>query len=48
MISEADAPKKEDSYEQLDLFTDYAALEKEREKGQADLEREKKMQKAML
>lgn len=35
-------------YEQLDLFTDYAALEAEREKEQAELEREKKMQQAML
>lgn len=35
-------------YEQLDLFTDYAALQAEQEKEQAELEREKKMQKAML
>lgn len=35
-------------YEQMNLFTDYAALEQEKEKEEADLEREKKMQKAML
>lgn len=34
--------------EQLDLFTDYAALEKEREAEAAALKREKNLQKAML
>ncbi len=34
--------------EQLDLFTDYEALEKQREKEEAELEREKRMQRAML
>ncbi len=34
--------------EQLDLFTDYGALEQERRKEQAELEREKRMQEAIL
>lgn len=34
--------------EQFDLFTDYEALEKQREEENAALEREKKMQKAVL
>ena len=38
----------EESYEQLDLFTDYAALEKQREEESKRLEREENMQKAML
>ena len=36
------------AYEQMDLFTDYEALEKQREKEAADLDREKRWQKAML
>ncbi len=43
-----DSVSKTDSVEQLDLFTDYAALEKQREEENAVLEREKKMQRAML
>lgn len=35
-------------FEQLDLFTDYQAKEKEEAKEEADLEREKRMQRAML
>lgn len=34
--------------EQLDMFTDYAALEKKRMEEEADLKRERKMQEAML
>ena len=37
-----------EEFEQLDLFTDYQAREKEKAKEDADLEREKRMQKAML
>jgi len=48
VIAESAAPKKNDGYEQLDLFTDYAALQAEKEQEQRELEREKKMQKAML
>ena len=35
-------------FEQLDLFTDYASLEREREEEEAELGRERKLQKAML
>ena len=48
VLPEADAPKKNDGYEQLDFFTDYAARDAEREKEKAELAREKKMQQAML
>lgn len=36
------------SYEQLDLFTDYAAMQQQREEEEKALEREKRMQQAML
>ncbi len=39
---------KEDAFEQLELFTDYGALEKQRKEEKEALERERKMQKAML
>lgn len=48
VVPEASAPKKDSGYQQLDLFTDYAALEAQQEQEAAELEREKKMQKAML
>lgn len=48
VLPEADAPRKNAGFEQLDLFTDYAALEVKQEQERAELEREKKMQKAML
>lgn len=48
VLPEADAPKKNGGYEQLDLFTDYAALDAQREQEQAELDRERKMQQAML
>lgn len=48
VLPEADAPKKNAGFEQLDLFTDYAALEVKQEQERAELEREKKMQQAML
>ncbi len=37
-----------ETYEQMDLFTDYEALQKEREEKERILEREQKMQKAVL
>lgn len=43
-----DSVKKVDFVEQLDLFTDYEALEKQRKDEEAALEREKKMQQAVL
>lgn len=39
--------EQEPMYEQLDLFTDYEALEREKQEEQQALEREKKMLKAM-
>lgn len=47
VIPEEDVPVGS-GYEQMDLFTDYAALQARQEKEAAELEREKKMQKAML
>ena len=47
VLPESEAPR-EDAPEQLDLFTDYAALEKEREIEAAALEREKRKQAALL
>ena len=47
VIPERDIPKKE-KYEQLDLFTDYGAIELEEKREEEELEREKKMQKAIL
>lgn len=48
VVPESDAQKKSDGYEQLDIFTDYAALQAKQEHEQRELEREKRMQKAML
>ena len=48
VLPEADVPKKNDGFVQLDLFTDYAALEAKQERERAELERERKMQQAML
>ena len=48
VVPEADAPKKNESYEQLDLFTDYDALAAKKEKEDAELAREKKMQQALI
>ena len=42
------AVKKEEMYEQLDLFTDYDLLEKQRKQKQEKRERERKMQEAVL
>lgn len=42
------AVKKEETYEQLDLFTDYDLLEKQRKQEQEKRERERKMQEAVL
>ena len=47
VIPEDEAPRG-DAPEQLDLFTDYAALEAERERENAALEREKRKQAALL
>ncbi len=47
IIPESDVPVN-DGCEQMDLFTDYDALAKQRDTEKEDLEREKRMQKAML
>lgn len=47
VIEEAAAPQP-DLYEQLDLFTDYRELEKQRAEEKARLEREKRQQQAIL
>ena len=48
VLPESTAPKKNEGFQQLDLFTDYTALQAEQEQERAALEREKKMQQAML
>lgn len=48
VVLEADAPQRKPTYEQLDLFTDYAARDAAQEMEAKELEREQKMQKAML
>ena len=48
VLPESAAPKKDEGFQQLDLFTDYAALQAQQEQEQAALDREKKMQQAML
>lgn len=48
VIEESAAAREKTECEQLDLFTDYEALQAKREREQAELEREKKMQHTML
>ena len=48
IIDEASVPKTDRDYEQLDIFTDYAALEAKCEQEKTELEREKRMQQAVL
>ena len=48
VLPESAVPKKDEGFQQLDLFTDYAALQAEQEQERAALDREKKMQQAML
>ncbi len=48
LVGENMAVREEAVIEQLDLFTDYEALERERRREEAALEKEKKAQKAML
>ena len=47
VVNEKSAVKNE-TYEQMELFTDYDQLVKEREKKKTELEKEKKLQLAML
>ena len=48
VVDEASVSQHGEDFEQLDLFTDYAAVEAKRKKENEELEREKKMQKAIL
>lgn len=48
VIAEKDATKREAGFEQLNLFTDYAAEQEKREKEDAALARERKRQEAVL
>ena len=45
VIGEASAPSSKDNYEQLDLFTDYAALDAKRKQEDEELARERKYSK---
>ncbi len=47
VIDEASVPKAA-AYEQLDLFTDYGAVQEQQAKEDAELEREKRIQQAIL
>lgn len=48
VIPESEAKTQDSSFEQLDLFNDYADQKAEQEKEEAELTRERKMQEAML
>lgn len=48
VLPESEAPAAEPETEQLDLFTDYAAKSQQRQQDKAALEREKRMQQAVL
>lgn len=48
LVDEVSVQKQTSEYQQLDLFTDYEALKQEQAAEEATLERERKMQKAML
>ena len=47
VLDEASVPKAP-AFEQLDLFTDYGALQAQRDKEEAELEREMRRQQAIL
>jgi len=48
VVSEASAAAQDSAPQQLDLFTDYEAMEKQRQKEQAQLDKERRMQLAQL
>ena len=48
VVSEASVALQENAPQQLDLFTDYEALEKLRQEEQAKLDKERRMQEAQL
>lgn len=47
-LAEEDVTTRQERYEQLDLFTDYAALEQQRQEEAAERQKEKKVQQAIL
>lgn len=47
-VSDEEAMKEEPSFEQLDLFTDYDALKKEMEEREAERQKERQLQQAVL
>ena len=47
-VVEESTVHKAETFEQMDLFTDYTTLEREREEEKAFLEKEKRMQQAVL
>ncbi len=47
-VVDEETVQKSDNFEQLDLFTDYGAVQAKKEEEEAELAREKSMQKAML
>lgn len=47
-VVDEETVQKSDNFEQLDLFTDYGAVQAKKEEEEAQLAREKSMQKAML
>jgi DNA polymerase V len=48
VVSEEAASAQDKTPQQLDLFTDYEALEKQHQEEQAKLEKERRMQEAQL
>ena len=48
VIPETDLPDRQSSFEQLDLFTDYAAVEEKRRQEEEKQAKERKMQEAMI
>ena len=48
VVSEATVSAQDNAPQQLDLFTDYEALEKQRQEEQAKLDKERRMQEAQL
>ncbi len=48
LILQEDAKQVDPMPVQLDLFTDYEALEREKQAEEAELEKERKMQKALI
>lgn len=47
-MTEESAAPEQPAFEQLDLFTDYQALEQKKQEEEAKLNREKQLQQAML